>query len=156
MTKTPSLHPTCCMVEGLPLCPIHSTKRTLSLIQPINQGPIDIESQSIRRNELLLHFWKRWRQEYLTSLREFHKCSGKNETEIKVGDVVQVHDDTKRVNWRLAIIESLIYGNDGMVRAANIKTSTGYTNRPITKLYPLEVTSTTHRVEKTRNPRHSD
>ncbi len=48
--------------------------------------------------------------------------------------MVQVHDDTKRVNWRLAIVESLIKGKDGLVRAANIKTSTGRTNRPITKL----------------------
>ena len=72
-------------------------------------------------------------------LNEFHKVSGKNEIEIKVGDVVQVHDDTKRVNWRLAIVERIIQGKDGLVRAADIKTSTGYTNRPITKLYPLEV-----------------
>jgi hypothetical protein len=53
----------------------------------------------------------------------------------------QVHDDTKRVNWRLAVVQSLIKGKDGLVRAANIKTSTGHTNRPVTKLYPLEVKS---------------
>ena len=74
--------------------------------------------------------------------------SGKNETEIKVENVVQVHDDTKRINWRLAIVERVIKGKDGLVRAADIKTSTGYTNRPITKLYPLEVTSTTHTTTK--------
>ena len=36
-------------------------------------------------------------------------------------------------------IQGLIEGVDGLVRAANIRTSTGRTNRPITKLYPLEV-----------------
>ena len=95
------------------------------------------------RADLIHHFWNRWRREYLTSLREFHKATGKNEVAVKVGDVVQVHDETKRINWRLAIIESLITGKDGLVRAANIRTSTGCTNRPIAKLYPLEVRATT-------------
>ena len=40
------------------------------------------------------------------------------------------------------MIEDTISGEDGLVRAANIRTSTGRTNRPITKLYPLEVTTT--------------
>jgi hypothetical protein len=62
--------------------------------------------------------------------------------------VVQVHDDTKRVNWRLAVVQSLIKGKDGQVRATNIKTSTGHTNRPVTKLYPLEVKSNSITTEK--------
>jgi hypothetical protein len=62
--------------------------------------------------------------------------------------VVQVHDDTKRVNWRLAVVQSLIKGKDGLVRAANIKTSTGHTNRPVTKLYPVEVKSNSTTTEK--------
>ena len=95
------------------------------------------------RADLIHHFWNRWRREYLTSLREFHKTTGKNEVAVKVGNVVQVQDETKRINWRLAIIESLITGKDGLVRAANIRTSTGCTNRPIAKLYPLKVRATT-------------
>ena len=83
-----------------------------------------------------------WRQKYLTLVRKFHKISGKSEVEIKVGDVVQANDNTKGVNWRLAIKEK-----DGLVQAADINTSTGYTNGTITK-YPLEVTSTTHTTTK--------
>ena len=45
-------------------------------------------------------------------------------------------------------MERFIKGKDGLVRAADIKTSTGYTSRPITKQYPLEVTLTTHRKTK--------
>ena len=37
------------------------------------------------------------------------------------------------------MIEDLITGNDGLIRVANLRTSTGQTNRPIAKLYPLEV-----------------
>ena len=52
-----------------------------------------------------------------------------------------MHDEGPRSAWKLAIIESLIEGGDGLIRAANIRTSTGCTNRPITKLYPLEVST---------------
>ena len=37
------------------------------------------------------HFWKRWRDEYLTGLREYHKCrSGNKESSLKKGDMVTV------------------------------------------------------------------
>ena len=52
-----------------------------------------------------------------------------------------VHDDKPRNTWKLAVIEEIIRGNDGLVRAANIRTKNGRTNRPITKLYPLEVSA---------------
>ena len=50
-----------------------------------------------------------------------------------------IHDDCQRIYWKLAIVESLIYGKDNLVRAANIRTATGRTNRAITRLYPLEI-----------------
>lgn len=92
-----------------------------------------------RRFQLIEHFTKRWRQEYLTSLREFHRISGNNAQTIKVGDIVQVHDDSPRTTWKIAIVEELIYGRDNLVRSAVIRTNSGVTNRPIVKLYPLEV-----------------
>ena len=101
---------------------------------------------------LLQHFYKRWRQEYLTSLREFHRTTGVNAQKIKVGDIVQVHDDKHRLNWKLAVVEGLVQGLDGHVRVANIRTKTGKTNRPIAKLYPLEITvQTEHLVPESRN-----
>ena len=42
---------------------------------------------------------------------------------------------------QMAVIENLIKGNDGYVRAAEVRTSSGRTNRPIARLYPLEITS---------------
>ena len=90
---------------------------------------------------LLQHFTSRWKAEYLTSLREFHRTSEDNNCKIAVGDIVLVHDNGPRVQWRLAVVESLIQGGDGLVRAANIRTSTGHTNRPIVRLVPLEVSA---------------
>ena len=90
---------------------------------------------------LLQHFTSRWKNEYLTSLREFHRNSGNNKRKIAVGDVVLVHDDGPRIQWKLAVVEGLIHGGDDLVRAANIRTSTGRTNRPIVRLIPLEVST---------------
>jgi len=65
--------------------------------------------------------------------------SGNNQQKIKTGDIVLIHDDKPCIDWRLAVIEDLIPSGDGLICAANIRTSTGKTNRPITKLYPLEI-----------------
>ena len=71
---------------------------------------------------VLQSFRSRLRHEYLTSLREFYRTSGNNQS-IKGGDVVLVRDDCPRSYCMVAVIESIIKGNDGCVRAANICTS---------------------------------
>ena len=81
------------------------------------------------------HFWVRWKQEYLTLLREFHQTTGRNYRNVNVGDVVLVHDDTPRLHWKLAVIKEV-------VRSAVICTTNGVTNHPITKLYSMEITET--------------
>ena len=60
---------------------------------------------------------------------------------MKVGEIVLLHENTVRVNWKLDIIKSVNKGGDGMVPSANIRTATGRINRSISRLYPLEVTA---------------
>ena len=96
-----------------------------------------------RQTQLLQNFQGRWRREYLTSLRETHKYTGVTNQTIRVGDIVLVHDDVPRLQWRLAVVEGLIKGLDGIARAAKICTSTGRTNRPIVKVFPLELSCET-------------
>ena len=89
---------------------------------------------------IIQHFWNRWKREYLTSLRETHTVNnGTNKERIKVGDIVIVHDDVPRLKWQLAVVKELQRGHDNAVRSAVIRTVNGVTNRPIIKLYPLEV-----------------
>ncbi len=96
-------------------------------------------------NERLEHFWRRWHKEYLTDLRESHDCNAnKAAKEPKVGDVVVVFEDgAKRNSWKMAVIERLIRGKDNKVRGANVRViSKGKIvrlNRPVQKLYPIEV-----------------
>ena len=106
-----------------------------------------LNQRALHLDMVFQQLWSRWRNEYLPALRETHMYNasgnkGVSENNIKVGDVVLVHEDThKRIQWPLAIVTRLKYGNDGLVRSAEICMKHGVSNRPITKLYPLEVNS---------------
>ena len=102
----------------------------------------DLRRRAKMQAVILKQFWKRWKLEYLTSLREFHKTTGNNMQQVHIGDVVLVHDDTPRINWQMAVIEDVVRGSDGLIRAAYIRTKNGRTNRPLARLYPLEVCRT--------------
>ena len=69
-----------------------------------------------RQQKLIQQFWLRWKGEYLTSLRELHKATGHNKTVIKRGDVIIVHDDKSRLNWKFVfvMVEDLIEGSNDL------------------------------------------
>ena len=106
-----------------PLTPAHLIygRRIISLPYPhVDEDEIedpdfinDSEARRAKSQALRLkHFESRWRKEYLTSLREFHKNTGKNEQSVRVGDVVLIHSEKARLLWHMAVIESLIRGKD--------------------------------------------
>ncbi|XP_065918471.1 uncharacterized protein [Dysidea avara] len=113
-----------------------------NLSDPDYGGYTQLQCQARTQAHLLRCFQSRWKHEYLTALREHHRTTDQNRQAISVGDVVIVHDDDgPRVNWKLAVVTNLLVGGDRLTRAAEIQTSIGQTNRPITNLYPLEVHS---------------
>ena len=117
-------------------------------LHPKSHSKLNEEAKT--KFEFLHNFWLRWRREYVTALREYQRASGKTETKVKIGDIVQIHDDIKRIQWKLGIVENLITGRGAHVRVVNLRTSNGITNRPITKLYRFEL-----RVENIRDNLHS-
>ena len=90
------------------------------LIDPNYGNATDIRRRVKLQAIILKQFWKRWRHEYLTSLREFHPCSEDDKESIKKGDVVLVQDDGPRSTWKLAVVKDLIRGGDNLVQAADI------------------------------------
>ena len=52
---------------------------------------------------------------------------------------MQIYNEGSHLDWYLALIEELITGNDGLVNAAHIHTSTAWKNCPVVKLYSLEI-----------------
>ena len=89
---------------------------------------------------LLEHFWSRWRDEYLKSLRDrVNNLIRSGQTPVTVGDVVLVHDENNRSHWKLGRIISLHPSGDGVVRSVTLKTVNGVITRPIIKIVSLEI-----------------
>ena len=97
---------------------------------------------------VLNHFWKRWRSEYLSELRESHCYIAKKaarSSNVKEGDIVIVHDDSlPRGLWKLGRIQEVFTGCDGLPRSALVRVATRdrqhtLLKRPIQLLYPLEI-----------------
>ena len=100
------------------------------------------------QRHLLQQFTNQWRKEYLLSLRESHKTNSraKGGSSVSVGDVVVLKEDTKRMFWRLAVVEELLSGPDGQVRAATVRVGKSgrqkqLFRRSVKHLYPLEVSA---------------
>ncbi|XP_071133960.1 uncharacterized protein [Mytilus edulis] len=140
-------------IDEDPLTPSHLLygRQIVSLPYPSNQHVDENLVQDFTHSssnklytvqcQIIKHFWCRWKKEYLTALREFHRINGNNEQDIKVGDIVQIYDETPRINWQLAIIKELVFGQDGLIRSVMLRTKNGITSRPIKKLYPLEIST---------------
>lgn len=99
-------------------------------------------------SRIIGQFWIRWKREYLLELREAHRLTFRQSPtreQIHIGDVVVVHSDDKRRGfWNTGRVEEVIPGRDGEIRAAVVRVYTGQKNtkllnRPIQKLYPIEV-----------------
>ena len=112
-------------------------------------APLDRNTDMLKRKryieQVLNHFWGRWRREYLSNLRESQQQNSRQRsTKAKVGDIIIIYDEKEhRHLWRVGKIERLIISNDGQIRGAEVKVAK--TNviirRPVNRLYPL-ITST--------------
>ena len=91
-------------------------------------------------SKLIDDMWKRWKFEYLTSIREYQTNKTDKVTLLpKEGDVVLIHDDGPRLKWKMGLITEILEGKDHCIRVVRLKTENGKTTRPVTKLYPLEL-----------------
>ena len=143
----------------VPLTPAHFLmgRRTLSvpdslLYQCEDDDDVTITHEQLNKrmrhlNVVLNQFWKRWQREYLLELREAHRYSSGNSdasSAVSIGDIVLVHDDKPRGFWRLARIENVITGRDGQIRGAILRVASEKgrsttLQRPLQRLYPLEI-----------------
>ena len=94
---------------------------------------------------LTQHYQNRWKLEYLNEVRQYHRCGKEVDTSINVADTVLVENTAlKRNYWKLGKITKLIKVHDERVRAVTVKIYNNnsihqFINRPICKLYPLEI-----------------
>ena len=98
-------------------------------------------------NKIIKRFWRKWQKEYLINLRESQKMNtSKKSLKINVGDVVSIFEEgLKRRHWKVGKVLRIIRGKDDVIRGAvvqifNEKNGKETINRPLQKLYPLEIT----------------
>ena len=120
------------------------------------ENPADIPSRGIlptqrvrHLNDVIEHFWRRWRNEYLVELRNAHKSPKKvvERSLVKVGDIVLVHDENHpRSFWRIGRIKELVNSAEGdgksrgaVVRVVSKKGKVTTLRRPLQLLYPMEI-----------------
>ena len=98
LTPAPLLH-------GRRLTPLPHERTTMEELQdPTYCGADQVRRDARIQSILLQHFATRWKHEYLTSLTEFYRPNGRGGQQMKVGDVVLVHDDGPRINWKMAVV----------------------------------------------------
>ncbi|XP_065681375.1 uncharacterized protein LOC124811157 [Hydra vulgaris] len=105
---------------------------------------LDINKRHDHLRYVLDHFIMRWKKEYLTELREFHKYRRNiGCLEINVGDADLIEEDKRsRLLWKTAKVEEILKSSDDQ-RAATVKYldengSLRRVKRPINTLIPLE------------------
>ena len=124
------------------------------LLDQARPGDSDSQTQDrLKRRALYIErligqFRNRWKAEYLTSLREHHREKTTRQERIpRLGDMVHIQaDKTPRQQWKLGKIVKLLKGTDNQIRAAEVMTQDKSQRmvtlqRPVQKLYPLEVRS---------------
>ena len=112
-----------------------------------------------RIKQLLKHFWKWWRNEYLIVLREVHRfafTTGSRGRLITQGDIVLVHDESySRTYWKLGRVAKLIQVHDGQIRVAVVRVTswsgTTTLQRPVQLIIPTWIKSC-----GCRNSNHED
>ncbi|XP_011858216.1 PREDICTED: uncharacterized protein LOC105555782 [Vollenhovia emeryi] len=88
-----------------------------------------------RVEQIRQHFWQRWSSEYLLQLQRRSKWTMNRGMQLQVGQLVLCREDgLPPLKWLLGRVQEVCPGNDGIVRAAVIKTSKGAFKRPAVRL----------------------
>lgn len=80
--------------------------------------------------------WKKWQMDYLHTLQQRSKWHRLTEN-LKIGDLVLIHNNSPPLSWPLARITAVHPGTDGVVRVVDLKTQHGHLKRPAVKVFPL-------------------
>ena len=118
-----------------PLTPSHLIvgRRILSVPSKSSSDKVGQTEETLTRRakflqRILDHFWNRWRSEYLTQRREYHRYSKRANSlrKVQVGDIVCLHDNKiPRQLWRLGKVERLLPGRDSQVRSTVVRVTSG-------------------------------
>ena len=119
-------------------------------VSVVEENTSSLGKRLVHLENLIEHFQRRWKSEYLAELREHQRCKNESPSKrIKVGDVVLIEDKKiSKSRWRLGLVTSLIEGKDGFVRGCKLRVrdrakefGTICLQRPTNQLCYLEINS---------------
>ena len=118
-------------------------------LQPHHIETADLRKRAKHLMKCKEAIWNRRTKEYL---RERHRAQREAGGDTPaVGNVVIVKtEDKNRGKWLLGIIESLIVGNDRVIRGAKLRAGKSYMERAIQQLYPWNCHVTDRRQHRRR------
>ena len=104
-------------------------------------GDVDLRRRARYLKRCKDAMWSRWSSEYLKALRERHNMKHQvREMSVKPGDVLLIKgEDRNRGKWKIGVVDRLIEGRDGIVRAVRLRAGRSYLERAIHHLYPMEL-----------------
>lgn len=143
------------ILNSRPLTPLSQDPSDLEALTPghfLVGGPLttvpepcltDVSLNRLRRWQIVQSFlqqiWKRWSREYLSTLQQRSKWLQVKQN-LQVGELVILQEDNlPPLCWKLGRVQSVYHGKDGHVRVVQVKTSNGFSTRPITKLSVLPI-----------------
>lgn len=107
--------------------------------RPSNPDNVEGRKLWLERRKMLDHFWKRWVEEYLTTLQERKKWRREREN-VRTGRLVLLKDENlPPAQWRMGRILEVFPGKDGLVRNVLVKTEKSILKRPVQKLCILPI-----------------
>ncbi|XP_035984516.1 uncharacterized protein LOC118558168 [Fundulus heteroclitus] len=119
------------------------TQKTSTVSAPSGEFKMgDLQGKQWKHVQCLADtFWKRWKQEYLSTLQVRRKWT-RQEKNIKVGDVVLLKDSqAHRNDWPIGIIVKTLPSSDRIVRKVEVKTTKGghvkVFHRPVSEVIVL-------------------
>ena len=145
--------PLCCLFDDdieEPLTPNHLLFGRALPLHNVHSGDSEVVAKPSPRRARYIetvvnHYWERWRREYVLNLRNWKaKYKRTNALVPEVNDVVVVFEEkVPRQSWCIGRITETITSHDGQIRGAKvfIGKSKAVIERPVNKLYPIELAS---------------
>lgn len=141
------------ILNSRPLCPLSSDPQDLTPLTPghfligkeLTSTPEPDYATVLphrlnhyqRIEQLRQLFWSRWHKEYITELQVRRKWKSSRGT-LNIGDLVLIKDENlPPLKWLLGRIVKLYPGTDGVVRVADVRTSSGILKRSFSRICPL-------------------
>lgn len=149
------------ILNSRPLTPLSDDPNDLSFLSPAHfligdslmaiaePNLCDLKVNHLSRwqhlQQMRQHFWNRWSKEYLSQLQTRAKWTKRATTTLEPGQLVLLKDDNlPPLQWKTGRIVEVHPGQDDIVRAATVQTTTGRSKRATNRLcvFPLEAQST--------------